>query len=241
MFKNFSAKLWDSVVLPFYFIAVIWVVQLIQVIFNADFAGLGIRPLLQSGLKGILFSPLIHANWGHLLANTLPFFVLSAIVLFFYRRIAVPSFIIIYALSGFITWLLPFQLAYHIGASGVIYGLWAFILCMGIFRRNLKSIALSLIVLFYFGSMIAGIVPGQESISWQGHLAGLLAGVFTAFWYKETIEKDEEKKQYSWEQEPQQLDQPFFLDRDVFNKNKAERQREASQNEDFPSWFSNRT
>ncbi len=241
MFKNFSAKLWDSIVLPFYFIAVIWVVQLIQVIFNADFAGLGIRPLLQSGLKGILFSPLIHANWGHLLANTFPFFVLSAIVIFFYRRIAVPSFIIIYALSGFITWLLPFQLAYHIGASGVIYGLWAFILCMGIFRRNLKSIALSLIVLFYFGSMIAGIVPGQESISWQGHLAGLLAGVFTAFWYKETIEKDEEKRQYSWEQESQQLDQPFFLDRDVFNKTKAERQREAQQNEDFPNWFSNRT
>lgn len=234
MFENFSAKAKESLVKPFYLLVVMWVIQAIQWVFGINFWTLGILPLHIVGLKGILFSPLIHGSWGHLLANSLPLYLLTAMILFFYRRIAMPSFITIYLLSGLFTWLLPFQNAWHVGASGLIYGLWGFVISNGILRRNLKSIALALLVLFYFGGMFFGILPGEIGISWQGHLAGLIAGIFTSFWFKETLEKDEEKQRYSWENESQE--KQFYFDRNLFDTPKAERQR---RDDDY--WFSNRS
>ncbi len=238
MFKNLSIKFRESLLYPAYVIVALWFVHAIQVVLHLDLATFGVLPLREVGLRGIVFSPLIHSNWGHLMSNTFPLFFLGALTLFFYRRIAFASLLIIYFLSGLLTWVMPFQTGWHIGASGVVYGLWAFIICNGIFRRNLRSIALALIVVFYFGGMLAGILPGgQESVSWQGHLAGLLAGIFTSFWQKESIEKDEEKPRYSWEDEPQE--ETFFLDRDAFEKSKIERERD--RNNDFSNWFSNRS
>lgn len=234
MLEKWSKRAKESLVTPFYLLAAMWVLQFVQWLFHFNLWTLGILPLHEVGLKGILFSPLIHGSWGHLIANTLPLYLLSAVTIFFYRRVATSSFLMIYFLTGALTWLLPFQNSWHIGASGLIYGLWGFIVCNGIFRRNLKSIALALLVLFYFGGMFFGILPGESGISWQGHLAGLLAGVFSSFWFKDTIEKDEEKRRYSWEEEPQE--KQFFFERDIFNTPKAEKQR---RDDDY--WFSNRS
>lgn len=234
MFKNFSVRAKESLVTPFYLLAVMWVIQAVQWLFGIKLWTFGILPLHEVGLKGILFSPLIHGGWTHLLANTVPLYLLTAMTFFFYRRIAVPSFIIIYLLSGLFTWLLPFQSAWHVGASGLIYGLWGFVISNGILRRNFKSIALALLVVFYFGGMLFGILPGDAGVSWQGHLAGLVAGIFASFWFKETLEKDEEKQRYSWEKEAE--DKQFFFDRNLFDTPKAEQQK---RNDDY--WYSNRS
>ncbi|HMO41128.1 MAG TPA: rhomboid family intramembrane serine protease [Saprospiraceae bacterium] len=238
MFQKLSLKLRESLLLPAYLIVAIWLVHLLQVLSGFDLGWLGVYPLKGWGLRGVLFMPLLHGGWGHLLANTPPLFMLGAMLVFFYRRVAFSSFIMIYLLSGLFTWLMPFQMAWHIGASAVLYGLWAFVLSTGILRRNIRSIALALIVLFYFGSMFVGIFPGgKEHVSWQGHLAGAIAGVFTAFWFREAIERDEEKPRYSWDEHPQE--DAFFLNRDAFEKTKAEREQERQSG--FPDWFSNKS
>ncbi|MBK7871642.1 MAG: rhomboid family intramembrane serine protease [Saprospiraceae bacterium] len=238
MFKNLSIKLRESLLWPAYAILLLWIIQGMQALLGLDLGWLGVFPREIWGLKGILFSPLIHGGWGHLLSNTAPLFVLSAMVLFFYRRVAIPAFAMIYLMTGLAVWgfadLFELSRHFHIGASGVIYGLVAFVFWNGIFRRNLKSIALALIVALYYGSMLMGILPGKEGISWESHLMGGLIGIFTSFWFKESIEKDEEKAKYSWEEEPQE--KQFYFERDIFDTPKAEKQR---RDDDY--WYSNRS
>lgn len=233
MLENLSKRVKDSLVLPFYLLVIMWVIQLLQFVLGLELGWLGIYPREIFGLRGVIFAPLLHGGWGHLLANTPPLFVLSAIILFFYRRVAIPSFIMIYILTGLAVWLFG-RSVFHIGASGVIYGLVSFLFWNGIFRKNIKSIAIALLVMFYYGSMFMGILPGQSGISWESHLIGGIVGIFASFWFKDTIEKDEEKKRYSWEEEPQE--KQFYFDRDLFNTPKAEKQR---RDDDY--WFSNRS
>ncbi len=233
---SITKKFRESLLLPFWLIAILWGIQLFQALTGIDFGIYGIFPRESFGLRGIFFAPLIHSGWPHLLSNTPPLFMLSAIVLFFYRRIAIPSFIMIYLLTGAAVWLFARDNAFHIGASGVVYGLVAFVFWNGIFRRNLKSIVLALVVVFYYGSMFMGILPnGEANISWESHLLGGLVGIFTSFWFKNTIEKDEERPAYSWEQEPEQEGE-YFLGRDTFKKTKQERLRERDDD-----WFSTGT
>ena len=225
-------KFRESLLLPFWLIAFLWLIQLFQSLTGVSLGTYGVFPRESFGLRGILFSPLIHSGWPHLLSNTPPLFMLSAIVLFFYRRVAIQGFIMIYLLTGVAVWLFARDNAFHIGASGVIYGLVAFVFWNGIFRRNLKSIVLALIVVFYYGSMFMGILPnGEPNISWESHLLGGLVGIFTSFWFKNSIER----ATYSWEQEPEQEGE-YFLDRDTFDKTKQERQREKDND-----WFSTGT
>lgn len=233
-----KSKFYRSINWPLRLVLLLWLVHLVQVILPVDFAWLGIYPQRVFGLKGIFFAPLIHADWGHLLSNTPPLFVLSAIILYFYRSVAVPSFVMIYLLTGLAVWLFG-RPVFHIGASGVIYGLVAFVFWNGIFRRNLKSIVLALIIVFYYGSLVMGILPGQEGISWESHLLGALAGIFTSFWFRTSLEQDEQPKKYSWEDEP--IDsESFFLERDAFERTKAER-RQQQEDDPFSGWFSSKT
>jgi len=238
MIERTSAKFWDSLRIAFWMVAVLWGIHLFQVISGIDFGSLGVYPRRQFGLKGILFSPLIHSGWPHLLSNTPPFFVLTLILFFFYRRAAVPSFISIYLLTGLTVWGFARDNAFHIGASGVIYGLVAFVFWSGIFRRNVKSIVLALIVVVYYSGMFAGLVPTDEKVSWESHLFGALVGIFVAFWFKNRLEPDEKRPAWSWEQEPETEEQ-YFLERDTFDKTKAEREQE--KREDGSDWFSTRT
>ncbi len=204
-----------------------WIIHIVNTAVGMSFGVFGLYPRSVLGLRGILLSPLLHGSWSHLISNTVPYIALAGILFFFYRRIATQAFIMIYLLTGIAVWLFG-RPVIHIGASGVVYGLVAFVFWTGIFRRSVKSIVLSLIVVFYYGSMFLGILPGQDGISWESHLLGALVGIFVAYWFKGRIEKDEEKPVYSWEREDPSPTRPF-LPRDAFDQTRRERETESRQ------------
>jgi membrane associated rhomboid family serine protease len=218
--------IFSSLKFPFQFILLIWGIHFIQVLTDFDLGTYGVYPREFFGLRGIIFAPLIHDDLRHLISNSAPLFVLSAMIIYFYRRVAFRSMLMVYLLTGVAVWLFA-RRVFHIGASGVVYGLISFVFWSGVFRRSLKSIILALIVTFLYSGYFLGILPNQEGISWESHLLGGLVGIFTAYWYKEEIEADEEKQPPSWEGEKE--DSTYFLDRDVFKKTKTEREEQEEQ------------
>jgi membrane associated rhomboid family serine protease len=221
-----KSRIITSLKLPFQFLVLMWGVHLIQILTQTDFGAFGIYPRELFGLRGVLLAPIIHAGMRHLISNSAPLFLLAVLILYFYPRVAVRSMAMIYVLTGVAVWLFA-RKVFHIGASGVVYGLVSFVFWSGIFRRNLKSIILALIVTFLYSSLFLGILPNQPGISWESHLLGGLAGIITAYWYKEEIEADEKPGPATLE-EPDS-EQSFFLNRDIFEKTKAERLREQQE------------
>lgn len=198
----------------------LWSIHIIGLITGNSFAHYGINPREVNGLIGIITAPLIHGDIEHLFSNTFPFFVLTGVIYFFYPKVAIPSFILIYILTGIIVWLFA-RPVHHIGASGVVYGLLSFVLFTGIFRRNLKSIALALSVTVLYSGYFYGLLPLNEKISWESHLFGALVGILVAYIFKGQIEEDEVKEDPSWAND---LDvEDYFLPRDIFAKTKKER------------------
>ncbi|PZO20338.1 MAG: rhomboid family intramembrane serine protease [Leptolyngbya foveolarum] len=141
---------------------------------------LGIRPHSISGLWGILFAPFLHGNFAHLLANTLPLLTLGWLVMLRGRREWIAVSVITALCSGLGTWLFGALGSTHIGASGVVFGYFGFLLLRGYFERSLTAIAFSLLVAFLYGGIIFGVLPTSQLISWQGHLFGFLGGVLAA-------------------------------------------------------------
>ena len=229
-------QLLESMKMPLAFLVAIWFVHVFQFIFDLNFGYLGVFPRAWFGLKGIITAPLIHGDFSHLINNSIPFLVLSTMIIFFYRRVAVSSFFMIYFITGIAVWLMARE-RFHIGLSGVVFGLVTFVMSNGFFRRNLKSIVLALIVFLLYSGMLAGVFPMKEGISWESHLYGALAGIFTAYYFKEEIEADEVDP--FAEPETELSSNSYFLPRDTFDKTKEERRREAEDNDD--SWFSNST
>ena len=228
-------QLMESLKMPVAFLIAIWFIHMFQFIFNLNFGYLGVFPREWFGLKGILTAPLIHGDFSHLTNNSIPFFVLSTMMIFFYRKVALQSFFMIYFITGIAVWLLARE-RFHIGLSGVVFGMVTFVMSNGFFRRNVKSIVLALIVFLLYSGMLAGVFPMKEGISWESHLFGALAGIFTAYYFKREIEADEEDP---FEEETDLNSESYFLPRDIFEKTKEERRREAEDNDD--GWFSNST
>ncbi len=164
------------------FIVILWLIKLFEAEYKLDFSSWGISPLKLKGLRGIIFAPLIHSNFEHLAANTLPLFILTFSLFFFYRKASCAIFISIYLLSGLFVWLTGRE-ALHIGASGVIYGLAAFLFLSGVLSHNVRLLTISLIVAFLYGSMFWGIFPVKPDISWESHLWGGVAGFGVALLY----------------------------------------------------------
>lgn len=171
------------------FVVVLWLVKLFEIEFNLDFSNLGVLPLSVKGLRGILFSPLIHANFDHLIANTLPIFILTFSLFFFYRKSSYTIFILIYLLSGLFVWLGGRE-ALHIGVSGVIYGLAAFLFLSGIISFNIRLLTISLVVSLVYGGMFWGIFPIKPEISWESHLWGGISGFGLAIFFRKSIPYD---------------------------------------------------
>ena len=227
--KEKTIRAIQSLRFPFVVLIAMWAIHLVKVITGIPFVRLGILPRHIEGLKGILTAPLIHGDWAHLISNTVPFAVLSAIIFLFYRRVAVRSFLLIYLFTGAGVWLFARNYSsvgdpiWHIGASGVVYGLLSFVFWNGVFRRSFKAIALALIILVMYSGYFLGIVPNQPGISWESHLYGALVGIAVSYLFKDSIEQDEEP-------EPVYVDEPYderyLLPRDTFEKTLAERQRE---------------
>ncbi len=178
-----------------------WLVYLISLSLNLDLSRMGILPRDMIGILGIISGPVVHANFSHLLSNTIPLLILGWAIFFFYSKVSYKSFIVIYVLTGLFVWLFARQV-YHIGASGIVYGLVSFLFFSGIFRRDNKSIAIALIVTFLYGGIVWGVLPGQKGISWESHLFGGIAGIITAFIFR----KIDPPKKYDWEDEEDDFD-----------------------------------
>lgn len=175
--------LYTSIFIPIVFVALMWLVKIFEVLTHINLANWGVYPLTLKGLRGILFSPLIHGDWNHLISNTVPFIILGFLMLFTYRKVAFKAFVFIYFASGFLLWLTG-RPSYHIGASNLVYGFAFFLFFSGIFRKDIQSIALSLFVVFLYGGIVWGLLPIDWHISWEGHLMGGVAGAFIAFIYR---------------------------------------------------------
>ena len=148
---------------PLIFPVLIWVVHLLSLILNVDLTRMGLIPRIPIGLLGIITAPLIHANFSHLISNTIPLIVLGWIVFSFYRKVAFISFLLIYLLTGLLVWIFARQV-YHIGSSGIVYGYVSFLFFSGIFRRDNTSITLALVITFLYGGLVWGILPGMKGI-----------------------------------------------------------------------------
>jgi membrane associated rhomboid family serine protease len=188
---------WYSLFVSVALVAVMWLIKLLEFEYSLDFSEWGILPRELSGLRGILFSPLIHGNFEHLAANTLPLMVLTFSLFFFYRKAPYTIFALIYILSGILLWL-GGRDAIHIGASGIIYGLAAFLFLSGVLSRHTGLLTISLIVALLYGGLFWGIFPIKPEISWEGHLWGAISGLALAFLFRtpapinQTVPIDEE-------------------------------------------------
>ncbi|MFH1297743.1 MAG: rhomboid family intramembrane serine protease [Bacteroidota bacterium] len=194
-------KLIRSLFFPAIFVVLIWLVKSVEVIFNTSFAVYGLHPMQWKGIPGILTMPLVHSGWNHLFANSVPLFILAAFLFYSYREIAWKVLILIYVVSGLWVWFLGVPGSVHIGASGVVYGLAAFLFTSGIIRRDTKLMAITLLVAFLYGGLIWGIFPQffpRERISWEGHLMGLLAGTILAIYFRKV---GPQRPRYDWEEE----------------------------------------
>lgn len=235
---KFTRKVANSIRIGAWLVGLIWVIHLIQELLGIDLGFLGTYPRQLWGLKGILTSPLIHADFPHLISNSIPLFILTATIFFFYQKVALRAYLMIYLLTGLMVWIFA-RGVFHVGASGVVYGLVSFIFWIGIFRRSLQSIILALIVTLLYSGYFAGILPNQEGISWESHLLGGLVGIFVAYYFKEELEADELEKPASWELEAESEEKPF-LPSDTFDKTRRQRIEEA-KDKNFPDWYSNST
>ncbi|MCD2187062.1 rhomboid family intramembrane serine protease [Actinomycetospora soli] len=161
------------------FLALLWVIEAVdQFVLRGALDYDGIVPRQVDGLSGILWAPLLHAGWAHLIANSLPFLVLGFLVLAggLGQFIAVTA--LVWLLGGFLTWLTGFGIT--VGASGVIFGWLAFLLFRGFFARSGRQIVLAVVLFLVYGGVLWGVLPGTPGVSWQAHLFGALAGILAA-------------------------------------------------------------
>ena len=169
------------------FVFLLWVVKALEFASGASYAHLGILPRTLKGTIGIFTGPLIHGDIVHLISNTLPLLVMGIMLFYFYHRIAIEIFLWIYFVTGFWIWLLARD-AYHIGASGVVYGMASFLFFSGLFRKNKQLMTISGIIILLYGGMLYGIFPDfvESNVSWEAHFLGGLAGMILAFLFRKT-------------------------------------------------------
>lgn len=160
--------------------AAMWLVELIDLLPGVDLDRWGIQPRTLSGLVGIVAAPFLHADLGHLIENTITFVVLGCIIAASGTQRFVQVTVITALVAGLGTWLVAPADTTHVGASGLVFGYLAYLLVRGVFERRLTFLAVSLLVLFFYGGVLWGLLP-RPGISWQGHLFGALGGVVAAW------------------------------------------------------------
>ncbi|GDX52147.1 rhomboid family intramembrane serine protease [Bacteroidota bacterium] len=185
--KKENDRFWLSIYLAFIITAIFGFVKFSAWAFDIDekVFEFGILPRTLSGLRGIIFSPLIHGDAGHYLGNAIPLFVLSVLILYFYRQFYFKVLLLVWLFDGIGVWLIGREV-YHIGASGVVYGLAFFAFFSGVLKKNRNMLAMSMLVLFLYGSLIWGMYPLENGVSWEAHLAGFLTGTLMAVYYRKS-------------------------------------------------------
>ncbi len=159
-----------------------WLVFSIELYLQFNLHVFGILPRTLWGIIGIFTAPLLHGSVMHLASNTIPLMFLGTSLYFFYPRVASRIFFECYVYTGILVWLLA-RPALHIGASGLIYGLAFFMIFLGIFRKDFKSLTISVITIFFYGGMFYGILPVTAGVSWESHLLGACIGAGNAWYY----------------------------------------------------------
>ncbi len=162
-------------------VVLLWAIELANSLMNNGLNNLGIRPRNILGLQGIIFAPFLHGSWRHLISNTFPLVILSWLIMARDRSEWITVTVLTAIASGLGTWLFGGTETVHIGASGVVFGYFGFLVARAYYERSFGSIAISLLVLVLFGGMIWGILPVRVGISWEGHLFGLLGGIAAAW------------------------------------------------------------
>jgi len=196
-----------TIAYPLLFVLLIWIVFWIEVRFGVKFNSFGVRPGEIVGLRGILFSPFIHSDIKHLFNNTIPIFILSLALFYFYRPISWKVLLIGLVSTGLLTWVIG-RPANHIGASGIIYLLAGFLFFKGVFSKHYRLVALSLIVVFVYGGLVWYVTPVDPSISWEGHLSGLISGFGLSMIFRKNIP---EPPKYSWQQPDYSEEDDLFM------------------------------
>ncbi len=183
-----------------FFVWIMFLIDYMQVI-HFNFSRLGIYPLRVGGLIGVFLSPFVHASFSHLISNTVPLFIMISMIFFFYNEIAIKSISLLWLISGILTWILG-RNAYHIGASGLVFAFVFFLFFSGMFRKYTPLVAVSMIVIFIYGSTIWSIFPITElidiSLSWEAHLSGAIAGFVVAIIFRK---QGPQKPEIIWEEE----------------------------------------
>ncbi|MBL7951563.1 MAG: rhomboid family intramembrane serine protease [Flavobacteriales bacterium] len=190
----------NSAVLPAIAVLLLWCAYWLDVVFDLEFYRLGIFPRIAKGLSGVVAAPFIHGDLDHLLNNSIPLFVLGWGLMYFFPRLAGRVLIGSWLVSGLCVWVSA-RSSYHIGASGVVYGLAAFLFTSGILRRQRTLMGLALLVVFLYGGLLWGMFPIFPHISWESHFWGGAAGVIMAFIYRHVPSAVNDPRPIVWDDE----------------------------------------
>ena len=200
--KQENARIIYSALWPVLFVALLWLVKFTEINWQISLVEYGLKPRDWVGIRGIFLAPLIHGDFKHLFNNSLPLLILGWSVFYFYREISFKLILWIVVMGGLWTWISA-RPSFHIGASGLLYGLFSFVMVSGFIRRNTQLMAISFLVAFVYGSLVWGILPIDYKISWESHFWGFLSGIVLAVYYRK---KGLQKKVYLWEDEDEEED-----------------------------------
>ncbi|AZI59527.1 rhomboid family intramembrane serine protease [Nakamurella antarctica] len=185
--KDLIPAQWQqALIVPGAFLVVMYLVQLVQAVMPAagdaalvHFAG--VEPRQVDGLVGVITSPFVHANWGHLFANTIPFLVFGFLLMVNGAKQFIAVTVLVWLIAGMGTWLTGDGNSVVIGASGVVFGWLAYLVTRGVFTRNFWQIVMGIVLLAIWGSIFWGVLPSANQVSWQAHLFGSIGGLVAAF------------------------------------------------------------
>lgn len=198
-------------------VALLWSIFIIDAAFNLHLSRFGLRPGSMMGLIGIITAPLLHGGMGHLFNNSIPLLVAATAILYLYPTASMRVIPMIWLGSGLLGWLIG-RPSIHIGASGLLYGLLVFVFMSGVLRRDMRSVAVSLLVWFLYSTMIWGVFPIRPNMSWELHLSGAAIGGLLAWVYRKRDRIP--LKRYAWETDdsvpewyPEKKDEPLEFPR----------------------------
>ncbi len=178
------------------FVGFLWIILIFDTVFGLGLTRFGLRPRHIEGLVGVFTAPLLHGGAEHMFSNTLPLIISLTTILYLYPRSAMRVIPIIWMGSGVLAWMIG-RTSLHFGASGFVYGLLAYVFIGGILRLDMRSVAVSVMVWFLYGSMIWGVLPIRPNMSWELHLSGAILGVALAIVYRRWDVTP--VKRYAWE------------------------------------------
>ena len=199
---NDASRMRRAIAISAITVAGLWYIKLCEFLFGFDLTGFGVYPGKLHGLSGILFAPLIHSSWLHLAANSGPMLILMTALLYGYPKSSKVVLPVVYFATGILVWLFA-RPVYHIGASGVTFGMLFFITVIGFIRWDKRALALSLIVFFLYGGMMGGLFPEEKNISYETHIAAACLGIVLAIVLR-NLDPPPPKKVYSWELEDEE-------------------------------------